>query len=358
MADKTWRPAQGQPLNAPNDPLGVSFGPDGPSIGPIALLHMAGGVIAVRPADELEYVLGLAFDRPFDVDRYAPALAGVARALNAGDLGQAMLRVQLMGLPVLPDNEALRRATEAQDLLKASPDDPKHPGYPKGAPDSRGGQFRPKGGLVGEDAEALVAKRLKSLVARRAFRAGLRRILTWRAGLRFAGEVVSNVDPLGPAEVGDALMVEQGVETLAQVAEIKTEAEAAAEFVQKGPWNIEDLYVSEKPESFDTFNEFKKFDADEDDLEKRFGAAKPGYAYHHLAEQGANGRTLPPHELNSTTNIVQIPELIHEEINAEYARMRDINGIRQSIRTSLSSKPFLEHQNAGIELMRNMGIIK
>jgi hypothetical protein len=32
----------------------------------------------------------------------------------------------------------------AQDLEKASPDDPKHPGWPAGAPDSQGGKFRPR----------------------------------------------------------------------------------------------------------------------------------------------------------------------------------------------------------------------
>ena len=32
----------------------------------------------------------------------------------------------------------------ALELEKASPDDPKHPGWPKGAPDSQGGEFRPK----------------------------------------------------------------------------------------------------------------------------------------------------------------------------------------------------------------------
>ena len=40
----------------------------------------------------------------------------------------------------------LVRAASADNLLKADPNDPKHPGYPKGAPDGRGGQFRPKDG--------------------------------------------------------------------------------------------------------------------------------------------------------------------------------------------------------------------
>jgi hypothetical protein len=34
----------------------------------------------------------------------------------------------------------------ALEFEKARPDDPKHPGWPAGAPDSRGGKFRPKDG--------------------------------------------------------------------------------------------------------------------------------------------------------------------------------------------------------------------
>ena len=358
MSGKEWQAPRGNPLNAPGDRLGISFGSDGPSIGPIALLQKVDGVFAIRPVDELQYVLGLAFDTGVDIARYVPALEGVARALNASDGAQALLRVQLMGLPVLPDEEAFQRAIEAEDIWKASPDDPMHPGYPKGAPDGRGGQFRPKAALAGEEAEKLVEKRLQRLVMRRALRTGLRRIVTVRAAARLGGEALSNLVP-GVDVVGDALLAEQTAEMLAEGAEIRQEADAALEFVKKGPWDLKKLRVSEKAESFDTFGQFKKrSDSEYSDLEKRFGGAKPGYEYHHLAEQGANGRALSAKELNSTENIVQIPKLIHEEINSELATVRNYNGIRQSLRSSLNGKSFAEHQHEGIELMRRMGIIK
>jgi hypothetical protein len=38
---------------------------------------------------------------------------------------------------------------EQQSVSKASPDDPKHPGWPAGTPDGRGGKFRPKDGDEG-----------------------------------------------------------------------------------------------------------------------------------------------------------------------------------------------------------------
>jgi hypothetical protein len=40
-------------------------------------------------------------------------------------------------------------------LLKASPDDPNHPGWPAGTPEGRGGQFRPKDGDAASEGESI-----------------------------------------------------------------------------------------------------------------------------------------------------------------------------------------------------------
>ena len=58
----------------------------------------------------------------------AEALAKTADALRAGVDPRTLLKA----LGIAPPAE------------KASPDDPKHPGWPAGAPDSQGGGFRPK----------------------------------------------------------------------------------------------------------------------------------------------------------------------------------------------------------------------
>lgn len=92
-------------------------------------------------------------------------LHSVSRALQCGDRIRAEFALALaIGSPVLPDPPAAERlakvadgldaASEPHDLVnrhemappldKASPDDPNHPGWPKGEPDGRGGQFRPK----------------------------------------------------------------------------------------------------------------------------------------------------------------------------------------------------------------------
>ena len=65
----------------------------------------------------------------------------------------ALLRRELTELTL-----ALEELTRACDprlrsyVLKASPDDPKHPGWPAGTPGGEGGRFRPKDGNDGKNA--------------------------------------------------------------------------------------------------------------------------------------------------------------------------------------------------------------
>jgi hypothetical protein len=81
----------------------------------------------------------------------APHALNEAAPLNSGDAADGNESFQ-------PD--------PADGFRKASPDDPKHPGWPAGTEGGRGGQFRPK------DASELTQK-VKSLIARRALRTGL-----------------------------------------------------------------------------------------------------------------------------------------------------------------------------------------
>ncbi len=46
----------------------------------------------------------------------------------------------------------IRDDSDQPTALKASPDDPEHPGWPAGTPDGRGGKFRPKDGDEGAPA--------------------------------------------------------------------------------------------------------------------------------------------------------------------------------------------------------------
>jgi hypothetical protein len=54
-------------------------------------------------------------------------------------------------------SHVIRDDPEQQSVSKASPDDPKHPGWPAGTPDGRGGKFRPKDGDEGAPAAVIPA---------------------------------------------------------------------------------------------------------------------------------------------------------------------------------------------------------
>jgi hypothetical protein len=233
MADRTWAAPRGAPVNAADDCLGVSFGPGGLFIGPIPLLQKVDGRFLVRPMEDLEYATGLAFDESIGIARYQRALEGVVRALNDGDQAQALLRVQLTGLPALPGTDAYERAIEAESLLKASPDDPKHPGYPKGAPDGRGGQFRFKDNADAEttaDSAQAASQlhegqvQLERKVVRRAIRGALARMFKRRAGL-LAAEAASNLIPV-VGEIDDVIAVGQMLDMVGQSAKVYKEGKS------------------------------------------------------------------------------------------------------------------------------------
>jgi hypothetical protein len=159
---------------------------------------------------------------------------------------------------------------------------------------------------------------------------------------------------------GDAVPVLNVVASAATVADLaamaqesavlKRDADAAIEFVQKGPYSLEQLRVSPDDISFSSFGEFKKID-----LAKYFGPAGDGYEYHHIVEQSASGN-IPESELQSTTNIVRIPRLLHEEISAQYSRQQDKFG--SSLRASLNGASFGDRWDAGLKVMRDIGILR
>jgi hypothetical protein len=133
-------------------------------------------------------------------------------------------------------------------------------------------------------------------------------------------------------------------------AALKRDAAAAIEFVQNGPHDLEQLRVSPADEAFSSFGEFKKFD-----FQKRFGPAGDGYDYHHIVEQSASG-DISERELQSTQNIIKIPRLLHEEISAQYSQWkRDYDG---SLRASLDGASFADRWDAGLKVMRKIGILK
>ncbi|MGA8169688.1 MAG: hypothetical protein WB816_02445 [Methylocystis sp.] len=291
------------------------------------------------------------FARPIDCAGLMPGLGAVARAINEGDLARAMIATTQMRLPTLSEDEA-SRAAAATELAKAAADDPDHPGWPAGTPGGRGGQFRPKdepSETVKETRKKKTEAELPQLIRRRLIRETLRRVLTPQRVMRLAGEVAANAIPMvnvaaDVAAAGDiAAMAADSVE-------LKREADAALDFIKNAPYKLDDLRVGMEDKSFSSFDAFKNVG-----VAKFHGPAGDGYDYHHIVEQGKS-TDFSSIELNSTTNIVRIPRLIHEEINSEFG-LRD-SVTKTTMRQRLKGRSFEEQLQEGLGVMTKIGIIE
>ncbi len=345
MDGAKFQAERGYRLDPPGHPRGVSCGAQGPALGPIRLLVKTAAGFEPRPLAELNSALGRIFARRIDCAGLIGGLWAAARALNEGDLPRAMLATQHMRLPYLSEDEA-RRAAGAEALSKASPDDPDHPGWPAGAADGRGGQFRPKD-RAAEATNQIAGDHMRRAIARRSIRAALRAILA-RAP-RLAGEAASNLVP-GLDVIGDAAMIADLAAMGRELARQKQDMDAAVEFAKKGPRKLEELRVDMEDKSLPSYDAFKKID-----IEKVYGPAGDGYEYHHIVEQSAEG-DVSASDLNSTRDIVRIPKLLHEEINSAYAKKDD--DTKMSIRDELKGKSFEERYDRGMTAMRELGIIQ
>lgn len=278
------------------DADGVSCDENGPALGPIRLLSKTVSGFAPRPVEELNKVFAVVVGRPVDSSDLVEKLQGVTRAMNEGNLARAVFATLFLELPPLTEEQA-QRAALAEKLLKASPDDPKHPGWPKGTEGGRGGKFRPKDGAAAETAD-----RFARLAVRRRIRRGLLHILL-RHGARLAVESVGDLIP-GLDVVAGAATIADLAAMADEDAALKRETDAAIAFVQNGPYGLEQLRVSPEDKAFSSYGAFRKID-----LAKFYGPAGDGWDYHHIVEQSASG-DIPESELQSTRNIVRIPELL------------------------------------------------
>jgi hypothetical protein len=235
----------------------------------------------------------------------------------------------------------------ARIVWKAEFDDSKHPRVPEGCP--AGGQFC----SAGEATDAIddlnnqnaVLGDLSRKVEDRITRKILRNRLI--AALRIFAGIGADAVPFA-GEVFDAYEIEQ---MISDGIALERDITAARAFVSSGSKTLEDLYADTVDKPFQSFDAFKKID-----IEKIYGPAGEGYEYHHIVEQAANEGIIPAGLLNSTSNIVKIPKLIHEEISAEYSRKYENTG--KTLRDWLRTQPYEVQRAKGIEIMRKFGIIK
>jgi len=174
---------------------------------------------------------------------------------------------------------------------------------PAGTEGGRGGQFRPKDGTP-----AVIEEEAKKRIVRLAIRRTLR--LLALSLLRLGARGAVNIIPI----VGEVLTAIEIMRTISELAQLKVDADAALEFVKKGPRTLQELQVSsDSAEAFPSYDQFTKTEWTQAQLAKRFGSAGDGYEYHHIVTQGgANASNIPPDQLHNTDNIIRIPKLLHE----------------------------------------------
>lgn len=228
-------------------------------------------------------------------------------------------------------------------------DESKHPRWPRGASESQGGRFRPRddAGEGGEDDDQRA--QLRARIKEHEDRAKIRTEVA--LALSVAAEAVANVVP-GVGEAADVMMVTDIMASAAEFHRLRVDTEAAFAFVNHAPYSLDELRVFATNESFASYYEFTKVL-----LVKRFGPAAVGYQYHHIVEQGgANGRNIPPEQLHNTENIIRIPTLVHEVINAQYSEYDTELGTTK--RNWLRTQPYEVQRAEGLKSLQELGILK
>ena len=357
MIHRVWRLSE----NSGDDNLGLACTEQGLMLGRTALIEQRDGRFVVREWAEIERLLSRAYRKQLSVDRIMSGLATVTAALNANDQGLARIAAVHLRIPDLPDLAA-RDAMEAEDVLikclrqrelkdeirKASPDDPKHPGWPAGTEGGRGGQFRPKDGSEAVTAQDVI-ERIRRIKARRALRTEA------LAVLRLAAELMADAVP-GIGLAADAATLIDMANTIAELKKLKIDADAAIEFVKHGPYSLEELQVSSDYEEFSSYGDFIKDAAYIALVVKRFGGAGSGNQYHHIVTQGGANTKIPAEQLQNTDNVIPLPTLLHEAVNADYSsRWKDTTMTKYEW---LQTQPYDVQREEGLKILRELHILK
>jgi hypothetical protein len=357
MIHRVWRLSE----NSGDDNLGLACTEQGLMLGRTALIEQRDGRFVVRERAEIERLLSRAYRKQLSVDRIMSGLATVTAALNANDQGLARIAAVHLRIPDLPDLAA-RDAMEAEDVLikclrqrelkdeirKASPDDPKHPGWPAGTEGGRGGQFRPKDGSEAVTAQDVI-ERIRRIKARRALRTEA------LAVLRLAAELMADAVP-GIGLAADAATLIDMANTIAELKKLKIDADAAIEFVKHGPYSLEELQVSSDYEEFSSYGDFIKDAAYIALVVKRFGGAGSGNQYHHIVTQGGANTKIPAEQLQNTDNVIPLPTLLHEAVNADYSsRWKDTTMTKYEW---LQTQPYDVQREEGLKILRELHILK
>jgi hypothetical protein len=391
--------------------LGVRCGADGAFVGDVALIERIGNEWAPRESEELSAALSKAYGLPVDVSPKQRAFLAIARALSECDVARAQLATLFAHFPDPPQlakrtpspNEIVKLALALDwaGLLKINPNH-----YPAGP---KGGQFAPKDAdadqnsesdsdlpdipnnstdipkdgvkdlatrseskaamtaateaaeqavehqVTGttaraavEEAAASTEKAVIRVAARRAFRAAA------LDALKNVGEklVLSEIPIVG--QLADVATVYDVIRFAREFYKLREAIAAATRFVNEGAHTLAQLRVSSEGLSFSSYGQFLKQDVEASaDLEKRFGSAGDGMQYHHIIEEGSG---VASNLVENTDNIVRIPAILHEAINAIYATKSSKYG-GLTLRDWLKGQSAVVKREYGIKVLRDLGII-
>jgi len=396
--------------------VGIRCGADGAFVGDVPLLKHVSKAWSPRKTDELSEGLGKTYGLPVDVSPKHGGLVAIARALNEGNVARAQIAAVLLQLPdPLPLAKAVPTQSEIVNLALALDwagllkIDTNH--YPAG---NKGGQFAPNDEAASQDADAaddpanyinslehdahnpkpksqpdqkivdeveaelsnaeqsgiksettdvvaaaeekalaatekkVAAKEIR-LLARRAIRTGA------LDALKVGGKLILDAIPI--------IDVAAGISTARDVLEMAKDyrafriaVKAVQEFVDRGPQTLKQLLVDSTPRSFKNFAALKKLDSIGElsaELQKFYGPAGEGMEYHHIIEQGSG---LSADVVQNSNNVVSIPKILHEAINARYLQPVEQSG-NQSLRLWLRGKPARLQRLWGEKIMRDLGIM-
>jgi hypothetical protein len=93
-------------------------------------------------------------------------------------------------------------------------------------------------------------------------------------------------------------------------------------------------------------------------LAKRFGPAGDGQQYHHIVTQGgANPDNISAEQLQNTDNVIRLPTLLHEAVNAEYSKLLQ-DGTGMTMYQWLQTQSYYVQREEGLKILRRLNILK
>jgi hypothetical protein len=156
----------------------------------------------------------------------------------------------------------------------------------------------------------------------------------------------------------DVMMAADIARTVVEFRKLAIDAAAALNFVNDGPHSLGDLQVSSTDyEEFSSYDQFYKGQLSLELLAKRFGPAGDGEQYHHIVTQGgANADNIPPEQLQNTDNIIRLPTILHEAVNAAY--LDSSPDPNMNMYQWLQTQPYEVQREEGLKILRNLHILK